>query len=191
MYDKKRLKEIWALFVKPVYKPFLSLGIRPVHITLCGSLLIMAGCYSLLIGNNPWAFGLFLLGGTCDAIDGAYARATDQVTVLGGFLDSIIDRYNEFILIGCVLYINRDNLLLYYFCFILFLGLSLMSYTRALFEKNHFECLGNPFEYLERGLLCLLFLSIDRLDVWLVVIAIGTHIFVIHRVYYFNTLSKS
>lgn len=189
MYDKAKFKRQWAGLFEPVFGWFRGVGIKPMHITLAGSVLILSGCL-LLLNNQPiLAFVGFSLGGLCDAIDGAYARAIQQTTKFGGFCDSVIDRYNEFILVGSVLFLYRDNELLYYFSFIFFLGIGLMSYSRALFEKNDFSCPQNPFEYLERGLLFLVFLMVGRLDLWLIVIAIGTHSFIIHRVYRFHVLA--
>lgn len=188
MYTKSKLRKTWERLLRPVFKVFRRLGLKPTHITLIGSALIMLGCFFLLYDYRLVAFLSFTLGGVCDAVDGAYARGTNQVTAFGGFFDSVIDRYNEFALAGCVLFLNRENEWLYFFCFILFLGIGLMSYTRALFEKNGFTCPENPFEYFERGLLFLVFLAADRLDLWLLVTAVGTHFFLAGRILRFYVL---
>lgn len=189
MYDKVKLKQQWTDLIKPLFGYFYYLGIKPTHITVAGSVFILAGCYFLLNNYTGLAFVSFIFGGFCDAIDGAYARTTLQVSQFGGFCDSIVDRYNEFILVGCVLFQYKENDLLYYFSFIFFLGIGLMSYSRALFEKNDFQCPANPFEYPERGFLFLLFLVFARLDLWLIVIAAGTHVFILRRIYQFYELS--
>ena len=191
MYDKNRLKIRWASAISPLYTLFLRLHLTPTHITLCGAGLILMGCFSYSLAHPTLALMLFTLGGLCDAIDGAYARETGQVTPFGGFLDSVVDRYNEFLLVGCVLFVHRDNLQLYYFSFLLFSGLALMSYTRALYEKNGYRCPANPFEYLERGLLFLLFFMAGRPDLWLVLIAIGTHFFIALRIARFYRLTMT
>ncbi|HFD13213.1 MAG TPA: CDP-alcohol phosphatidyltransferase family protein [Crenotrichaceae bacterium] len=167
----------------------LSASIKPFHITLFGCVFILLGCYQLIAGNNLFAILGFFMAGFCDATDGAYARATEQVTEFGGFLDSVVDRYNEFIIVASVLYMYRDQLMFYYFSFVVFLGISLMSYTRALYSKYGYECPGNPFEYLERGLLLLVFVLFNRPDLWLITIAIGTHVFVMIRILRFYKLS--
>ncbi|MGH8477246.1 MAG: CDP-alcohol phosphatidyltransferase family protein [Methylococcales bacterium] len=130
-------------------------------------------------------FMLMTIGRGCDAFDGAYARHTDQVSRFGAMLDSLVDRYGEFLLVGTILYVYREDVYLYYFSFLIFLGISLMSYTRALFEKNGMVCPGNPFEYFERTMLMAAFFLIGYLNIWLIVIAVGTHIFVLHRIYLF------
>ncbi len=190
MYDKTKLKKQWADIFQPLFGYFSAWGIKPTYITFSGTAFIFLGCILLLNNQSVLAFVIFVMGGLCDALDGAYARATGQVTCFGGFCDSVIDRYNEFILVGCVLFYFRENELLYFFSFIFFLGITLMSYTRALFEKNDFFCPANPFEYLERGLLFLIFFVFGRLDLWLIVTAIGTHGFVAHRCFLFYRLAK-
>ncbi len=185
MYDKDKLKARWASSIQPLFTLLLRLGLKPIHITGSGSLLIAIGCLYLLGERQALAFGFLAAGGLCDAIDGAYARHTGQVTAWGGFFDSVIDRYNEFLLAGTVLFTLREQTYLYYYCFAFFLGISLMSYTRALYEKNEQVCPANPFEYFERGCLFLFFLVIDRLDLWLITVALGTHYFVATRIYRF------
>ena len=140
MYDKTKLKKQWADLLGPTFGFFSTLGIKPTHITVSGAVFVVSGCILLLNRQSNLAFIAFVMGGLYDTLDGAYARATGQVTVFGGFCDSVIDRYNEFILVGCVLFYTQGNELLYFFSFIFFLGIALMSYTRALFEKNDFCC---------------------------------------------------
>lgn len=189
MYDKDILRKYWSQGVRPLFGFFLSSGIKPFHVTLLGCVFILLGCYQLIEDNSLMAVFGFFMAGFCDATDGAYARATDQVTEFGGFLDSVVDRYNEFVIVATVLYLCRDQVIFYYFSFVVFLGISLMSYTRALYSKYGYPCPGNPFEYLERGLLLLVFIMIGRLDLWLVIIAIGTHVFVLQRIIRFHKLS--
>lgn len=191
MYDKDVLRKYWSQVVKPLFGICLSLGIKPFHITLFGCVFIIFGCYQMIEGNNLLAVCGFFMAGFCDASDGAYARATDQVTDFGGFIDSVVDRYNEFIIVASVLYVYRDQVIFYYFSFSVFLGISLMSYSRALYSKYGYDCPGNPFEYLERGLLLLMFVLVGRPDLWLLIIAIGTHVFVILRIVSFYRLSLS
>lgn len=186
MYDKDSLRKKFGTLISPLLKRLDHLGLKPSHITLAGFMLTLGACYTYWAGYHIATFVMMLIGRFCDAIDGAFARATNQVTKFGGFLDSMIDRYGEFVIAGTILFVHRENIHLYYFSFILFLGISLMSYSRALYEKYGVYCPGNPFEYFERGILMLVFFLLGRLDIWLMVIAIGTNIFVLHRLYRFN-----
>ncbi|MEE9423489.1 MAG: CDP-alcohol phosphatidyltransferase family protein [Methylococcales bacterium] len=191
MYDKDVLRKYWSHAVEPIFSRCLKCGIKPSHITLLGSVFVVLGCYQLINGNNLLTILIFFMAGFCDATDGAYARATNQVSDFGGFLDSVVDRYNEFLIVASVLYLYRDQPIFYYFSFVVFLGISLMSYSRAVYAKYNYQCPGNPFEYLERSLLLVLFVLFGHPDIWLITIAIGTHVFVMLRLLRFYQLSSA
>jgi len=188
MYDKDDLRKTFANYVGPFIDFLDQLGMKPTHITLMGLAFTIAACYAYYLGDTLTTFVLMALGKSCDVIDGAFARRTNQVTPLGGFLDSILDRYGEFIIVGTILFVYRENAILYYSSFLVFLGISQMSYTRALYEKNGIHCPGNPFEYFERSILLVAFFLLDRLDLWLIVVAVGTNYYVFQRLLRFGKL---
>lgn len=186
MYDKSQLRIQFADLILPLIGFLRKLGVKPTQITFTGLIFTVAACYTYSLGDYITTFFLMAIGRSCDVVDGAFARATDQVTRLGGLVDSMVDRYGEFIIVGTILYVYRDNTYLYYFSFLIFLGISLMPYTRALFEKYGLKCPDNPFEYFERSILMVLFFLLDLLNVWLIVIALGTNLFVLQRIYLFS-----
>src|SRR6202012_611374 len=59
--------------------------------------------------------GLVIIGaGIFDMVDGRVARATNQVTIFGGFFDSVIDRYSDVaIFFGLLVYYARANRFFY------------------------------------------------------------------------------
>ena len=59
--------------------------------------------------------GLVIIGaGIFDMVDGRVARATNQVTIFGGFFDSVIDRYSDVALFfGLLVYYARANRFFY------------------------------------------------------------------------------
>jgi phosphatidylglycerophosphate synthase len=135
----------------------------------------------------PMAFLFLLLAALADLLDGAIAKASGRVTELGGFLDSVADRYSDsLILLGLILYMERYHLLI----FIVLAGSLLVSYTRARAELLIPRCEVGLAERAER-LLILLFatllaaLGIRGIDpfLWaLVLLAILTHLTVLQRV---------
>jgi phosphatidylglycerophosphate synthase len=74
------------------------LGLTPNALTLIG--LGIAIVAALAASQQSWiAAGLLVIfGGVFDLFDGALARATNKVSRLGGFLDSVFDRAGESIL---------------------------------------------------------------------------------------------
>jgi archaetidylinositol phosphate synthase len=76
----------------------------------------------------PYAITLLLLSGYCDALDGIVARLYQQITPLGGFLDSLLDRYADAaIYIGIIVGGLCDIL----WGLIAIVGSLLVSYSRA------------------------------------------------------------
>ncbi|MGH8559391.1 MAG: CDP-alcohol phosphatidyltransferase family protein [Methylococcales bacterium] len=186
MYDKDQLRIRFADCILPMIRFLQGFGIKPTQITVTGLIFTIAACYTYYLEDYITTFVLMTIGRGCDAIDGAYARSTNQVTRFGEVVDSLVDRCGEFIIVGTILYVYREDSYLYYFSFLIFLGISLMSYTRALFEKNGMACPGNPFEYFERGIMMVAFFLLGYLNIWLIVIALGANIFVLHRIYLFS-----
>jgi archaetidylinositol phosphate synthase len=185
MYDKDQLRKRFGAAISPLVSRLDALEIKPTHITVAGLIFTLLACFAYYEEAYGATFLLMTIGRFADAIDGAFARLTNQMTTFGGFVDSMIDRYGEFLIVGTILFVYRDDPSLYYFSFVVFLGISLMSYSRALYDKYGIACPGNPFEYFERGILMVAFFLLGRLDWWLIVIAIGTNAFVLHRIYHF------
>ncbi len=59
------------------------------------ALAALAGYAIAGLGDLPWGLALFALAAACDIIDGAVARARNQVSKLGGFIDGVADRFVE------------------------------------------------------------------------------------------------
>ncbi len=186
MYNKDSLRKKFASIVWPFLNYLRQTGVTPNHITVCGFIFSVTACYSYYMGDYIITFVLMTIGRGCDIVDGALARSTNQVTVFGGFLDSMVDRYSEFIIVATILFVYREQTYLYPFSFLVFLGISLMSYTRALYDKFAVECPGNPFEYFERNIYLVVFFLLGRLDLWLVIIALGANYFVLQRMVSFS-----
>lgn len=90
---------------KPGALLFIRLGIPPNLLTLSGILFTAIAGVTLVVTKNPgWAGLILLLGMIPDFLDGALARATDNVTDFGGWLDSNCDRVCEAIIFGCIIF---------------------------------------------------------------------------------------
>jgi archaetidylinositol phosphate synthase len=77
-----------------------KIGLTPNAISLIGIILafLSALAYAQWQNNNfnlLLATVLLLLSGFCDALDGVLARLYQKITVFGGFLDSLLDRYAD------------------------------------------------------------------------------------------------
>jgi CDP-diacylglycerol--glycerol-3-phosphate 3-phosphatidyltransferase/archaetidylinositol phosphate synthase len=121
---KKKLDRFW----NRVAVVFVKLHFTPDLITILGLIFVIFGCVLFLIFKNPLLFG-FILGVSLstDFLDGAIARITNGATKFGGYLDAIIDRYQE-ISIYFTIGIVRE----YWLCsFLAITGSLMVSYTKA------------------------------------------------------------
>ena len=74
-----------------------------------------------------------------DIIDGAVARAVGKATSLGAYIDTVTDRYVEFIVIASVFFLDLPDFYfpIYVWLFVLIFGSMLSTYVKsASAEKN-------------------------------------------------------
>ena len=85
--------------IKQVFEPIAlgmgRLGLTPDALTLIGFGITVVG--AALLAADLWLLGgiVVFLGGAFDMFDGTLARATNQVSKLGAFMDSVFDRWGE------------------------------------------------------------------------------------------------
>ncbi len=94
------LKKQFEKAVAATVKPLTRLGVTPNQITALGLAvaLVSAWLYADWGGDRMrLVYGALtiLLSGLLDAIDGVLARDTGKASRLGGFLDSVADRYSD------------------------------------------------------------------------------------------------
>jgi CDP-diacylglycerol--glycerol-3-phosphate 3-phosphatidyltransferase len=184
---------------------FQSLSVKPNHLTFLALIFSLITVPAYL--HSLWLGGIMvLLSGLVDTLDGGLARRTNQQTKAGAFLDSVFDRYSDFLtLLGIWLFFQFHPIPLQFLItpllFFILSGSFMVSYTRArgeglgqsvsigLFERaERVACLGGGS--IMNDLLILLFPS----QVWLreglffipllVLLALGTHITAYQRLAY-------
>lgn len=118
---------------------FSRIPINPNVWTVLSIIPGILGFFALVYHQMFLGFILFFISGFFDAIDGGVARVTRKVTKLGGYLDGIIDRIIEgLLLIGLLLFGLPDLVIFGYttpvylwIALQLFVGSVLVSYARA------------------------------------------------------------
>jgi CDP-diacylglycerol--glycerol-3-phosphate 3-phosphatidyltransferase len=143
---------------------------------------------SVFIIKELWvAAGLMIiLSGLLDLFDGVLARKLERVTLFGGFLDSVLDRYSDLLLLLALLiyYLRKGVPGLVVLTSVVSIGTILISYVRAKAESLQIPCSVGLMERAERIIL----LSAGALFQWmepiLWIMAILTHFTVFHRIYY-------
>jgi CDP-diacylglycerol---glycerol-3-phosphate 3-phosphatidyltransferase len=130
-------------------------GISPNALTLIG-LLLNCGAAAIVLTGNLLAGGIaFLVANAFDSLDGAVARATGKASRFGAFLDSVIDRYDESVVLIALLVVlgQRGDMLLVGATGVALVGSLLVSYTRARAEGLGLDCEVGLFQRTERVIL--------------------------------------
>lgn len=134
-----------------------------------------------------------LLSGFCDMLDGALARNYEQTTIFGGFLDSLLDRYADAIVLSGII---LGGLCHPFWGLVALIGSLLVSYARARAEAAgvKMETVGLA-ERAERIIILVTvsFLSavwLEALNWGVIILAVLTNLTVLHRVIYFYMASK-
>lgn len=70
-----------------------DLRATPNLLTFCRLIIAPFLVLGVLDGHYPLAFGLFVLAGVTDAMDGLLARILNQQTMLGQYLDPVVDKF--------------------------------------------------------------------------------------------------
>ena len=76
-----------------------KLPLSPNQWTLSSLLIVLLSFYFLINQDFLIAGIVFIFAASIDMIDGAVARATRRATVFGAYLDTIVDRIIEFVII--------------------------------------------------------------------------------------------
>jgi len=170
---------------KALSKVFGKRG-NPNSFTIMGFLATLIA--SAFVVKELWVAAglLIILSGLLDLFDGVLARKLDRVTLFGGFLDSVLDRYSDLLLLLALLifYLRKGVPHLVVITSVVSLGTILIPYVRAKAESLQVPCSVGLMERAERIIL----LSAGALFQWmepiLWILAILTHFTVIHRIYY-------
>jgi CDP-diacylglycerol--glycerol-3-phosphate 3-phosphatidyltransferase len=140
-----------------------------------------------LIQDLWWVAGLaIVLSGLFDLFDGVVARKLGKVTALGGFLDSVLDRYSDLFLLLAFLihYLRKGEANLVILTFAVTIGITLIPYTRARAEALQVQCNIGFMERAERIILFSVGTLLHWMEPVLWIMAILTHFTVLQRIYH-------
>ncbi|MHB8931882.1 MAG: CDP-alcohol phosphatidyltransferase family protein [Bellilinea sp.] len=170
-----------------------KLGISPNTMTLLGLAGHIGAAVLLAYGEIQWGGLVVLLMAPFDALDGTMARLRGKTSRFGGFLDSVVDRYAELILVGGLLvyYIQQANWLAIALAYAAAAGSIMVSYTKARGESLGFKVNVGLLTRVERYLViipCLLF-NIPLVLLW--VLALFTNFTALQRIFAVFKQSKA
>ena len=103
-------------------------GLSPNAVTAAGLALVAAAAAAYLYHRNDLLFGVSLaVAFAFDGLDGALARVTGRASRFGGYLDAVIDRYQEMIALAAIAWVHD----LWPAAFLCLGGSLLTSYNKA------------------------------------------------------------
>jgi phosphatidylglycerophosphate synthase len=116
------------------------LGLSPNALTVIGFLIACVA--AVAAGAQAWILAgiLVVFGGVFDLFDGALARATNKVSKLGAFMDSVFDRWGEGVVYVGVLFgaLELGEYLVALLTGAAMVAAFMVSYTRAKAESLGF-----------------------------------------------------
>nr|VFJ61895.1 MAG: CDP-diacylglycerol--glycerol-3-phosphate 3-phosphatidyltransferase [Candidatus Kentron sp. FW]VFJ66448.1 MAG: CDP-diacylglycerol--glycerol-3-phosphate 3-phosphatidyltransferase [Candidatus Kentron sp. FW] len=123
-----RYKAWINLFWNRLGRFLVFFGLTPNQVTLLGLFLVFLNCAFYIHHRNDLWFGIILaIVFTLDALDGAVARITDSATKYGGYLDAVVDRYQEVAVYLAIAWVYGY----WAVCFLSVTGSLLISYNKA------------------------------------------------------------
>lgn len=159
-------------------------GIHPNVLTLIG--LVVNGVAAWILARGEFLYGglIILSAAVFDLTDGAVARSANKVTRFGAFLDSVMDRYSDLILLTGLLvhYARIERFSYIVLTAVVMTGTVLVSYSRARAENLIPKCKVGFMERPERIVLLLIGALFDRMAPVLWVMAVLSNVTVVHRI---------
>jgi CDP-diacylglycerol--glycerol-3-phosphate 3-phosphatidyltransferase len=160
--------------------------ISPNTLTLIGLAVNGVGAYCYYRGFLVAAGIIILAAGLFDMLDGAVARAGNKVSEWGGFFDSVVDRYSDFLILGGILahFSKLEDSGMTLLLVVILCGTFLVSYVRARAELVIPRCAVGLMERPERIILLSAGSIFGFFHTALWILAITTHITALHRIWY-------
>lgn len=159
-------------------------GIHPNVLTLIG--LVVNGVAAWILARGEFLYGglIILSAAVFDLTDGAVARSANKVTRFGAFLDSVMDRYSDLILLTGLLvhYARIERFSYIVLTAVVMTGTVLVSYSRARAENLIPKCKVGFMERPERIVLLIIGALFNRMAPVLWVMAVLSNLTVVHRI---------
>jgi len=179
-----RYREPVRAWTDPVGRALVRLHLRPNQLTVIGLGVSCLAAAAFSSGRVRLGGALLVLAGLCDFFDGSLARASGQVTAFGAFLDSVIDRYSDLIvLLGIVvLFVRTSHVRGAVVAMVGLIGSMMVSYTKARAESIGIQCRVGIMERPERMLCLIAGAVLSLLEPALWVLAIFSNLTALQRI---------
>ncbi len=175
----------------PMARLLAKTKVTPNQITWAAFGIALLSFVSFALGHNIIAGLLIQLSAIVDGIDGSLARLKGMVSEFGGFLDSVLDRYADILIVlGLTLWSLSHETYpgIWLVGFLAITGIICISYTRARIGSNHHHLFDKGFKSLAsrdiRLFLMMIGAVIGQAYFCLITIAVLTNLVVFYRLIY-------
>lgn len=181
-----RLRLIFKGILDPIGACLNRTGLTPNAITLLGLAGTTFGAYIISQGKMTIGGIVILLFVLVDTLDGTMARLRGEPSDFGGFVDSVSDRYAEFITFGGLLYyfLSQDNFAGVMVTFAATAGSVLVSYVKARAEGLGFTAKVGILTRVERYFVLIPLLILNQPFIAVVLIALLGNLTAFQRIIY-------
>jgi len=191
IYDGYISKHINRKASEPVARLLAKTAITPNQMTWVAFGIALLSFISFIFGQNIIGGLLVQLSSIVDGIDGSLARLKGMTSKFGGFLDSVLDRYADILIVlGLTLWSLSHETYpgIWLAGFLAIAGTICISYTRARIGSSHRHLVDNGLKSLAsrdiRLFLIMLGAVIGQAYFCLIVIAALTNLVVFYRLVY-------
>jgi len=170
----------------PVARALLRARVRPNHLTVAGLGVSIVAAGALAEGRLRAGAVLLAVAGLFDFFDGSLARLANRVSAFGAFLDSVVDRYSDLVvLLGVVLFYHRAaDISGVFFTMITLVGTIMISYTKARAQSIGLACEIGLMERPERLILLIAGATFNQLTPAMIALAVLTNVTALQRIFY-------
>ncbi len=168
----------------PVARLLLRARLRPNQLTVLGLGVSMVAAQAFFQGRLRLAAALLAVAGLFDFFDGSLARLAGSESAFGAFLDSVVDRYSDLVvLLGIVLFYERkDDPAGVFFTMATLVGTIMVSYTKARAQSIGLKCEIGLMERPERMIVLIAGGAFHLLMPAVIVLAFLTNLTALHRI---------
>lgn len=181
-----RFRERFKGIAQAVAGVLLRWGFKPNMVTISGLIGHIAGAVLVATGHISWGGILILVMAPLDFLDGTMARMRGESSRFGAFVDSVTDRYSEFVIMGGLLvyFLSVQDWMSCLLVYAAIIGSIMVSYTRSRGEALGFNVKVGMLTRLERYLVLVpgLIFNIPRVALW--IIAILANFTALQRIWY-------
>jgi CDP-diacylglycerol--glycerol-3-phosphate 3-phosphatidyltransferase len=147
-----RGRGFWTRLLDPLGAGLDRLGVSANGMTTAGLALTAAAAGLVATGRLTSGGWVLVAGGLSDALDGAVARASGEISQAGSFFDSVADRIADGIILAAVAWAVRDDPLLFAVAALALVAAQVTSYIRAKAESLGVTCTVGVVERAERAI---------------------------------------